>query len=392
MSPLLEWLLISWSLLAVGWWGVAAALVVRGRCRALGRSGKKTEGIRRKPATLSIFKPIAGLRGIVPSPPLIAALESFINQMDESVEMLLGIEDGDAEKWQPIIEQWRRKFPRAELKPVVVPRPTRFLSPKVSWFHVLADQAGGELWMWSDSDIVAPPGLLDTMRRELADGQAGMVTCPYVVRRVDNGPMMLEALFANMEFYPGVLFCRRTGPVRFGLGAAMMFPAARFRERARWEALGARMADDNALGRALAPVRISGATLETLASESNWRDAVQHYLRWQKTVRWCEPAGYAGQIIILPVLGWLMAALTHPGSAAAWLGLAATMQIEVLAASIVFWLVGCEAWSWWVVSSWSLVLRPLAWLACWMPWPVVFRSQNRKWWSLHRSAPLESTQ
>ena len=91
-----------------------------------------------------------------------------------------------------------------------------------------------------------------------------------------------------MEFYPGVLFCHQTGPVQFGLGAAMMFPAARFHERARWEELGARMADDNALGRALAPVRISEATLETLASESNWRDAIQHYMRWQKTVRWCE--------------------------------------------------------------------------------------------------------
>jgi hypothetical protein len=114
-------------------------------------------------------------------------------------------------------------------------------------------------------------------------------------------------------------------------------------------------------------------------------------LRWQKTVRWCEPVGYAGQIIILPMLGWLAAILTHPDNAAAWLGLVVTMQIEVLAASVLFWLVGCEVRSWWVVSWWSLLLRPLAWLACWIPWPVVFRSQNRKWWSLYHSAPLEST-
>jgi ceramide glucosyltransferase len=245
--------------------------------------------------------------------------------------------------------------------------------------------------MWSDSDIVAPPGLIDTMRRELADGQAGMVTCPYVVRCIDSGPMMLEALFANLEFYPGVLLCRRAGPVRFAFGAAMMFPAARFRERAQWEKLGARMADDNALGRALAPVRISEATVETLASESNWRDAMEHYLRWQKTVRWCQPAGFAGQIVILPVLGWLLATLIHPGSAMAWLGLAMTAQIEVMAAMMLFWLVGCEVWSWWIVSLWSLLLRPLTWVACWMPWPVVFRSQNRKWFNLYQSISLEES-
>jgi hypothetical protein len=108
-------------------------------------------------------------------------------------------------------------------------------------------------------------------------------------------------------------------------------------------------------------------------------------------VRWCEPVGYEGKIIILPMLGWLVAILTHPDNAASWLGLVVTMQIEVLAASVLFWLVGCEVRSWWAVSWWSLLLRPLAWLACWIPWPVVFRSQNRKWWSLYHSAPLEST-
>jgi ceramide glucosyltransferase len=389
MSPLLEWVLIGWSLLAACWWTIAIWLVSRERNGPSRHRKAVADAPSRNRPVVSIFKPVAALGGDTPPPQLISALESFVSQMDESSEMLLGIEERDAAKWQPVIEQWRGQFPRARLKPTVEPRPARFLSPKVSWFHTLAEHASGELWMWSDSDIVAPPGLIDTMRRELADAQAGMVTCPYVVRRIDSGPMLPEALFANLEFYPGVLLCRRKGPVRFAFGAAMMFPAARFRERAQWEELGSRMADDNALGRALAPVRISEATVETLASESNWRDAIQHYLRWQKTVRWCQPAGFAGQITILPVLGWLFAVLIHPGSAMAWLGLALTTQIEVMAATMLFWLVDCELRSWWVVSLWSLLLRPLTWVACWMPLPVVFRSQNRKWFSLYQSIPLE---
>jgi ceramide glucosyltransferase len=243
--------------------------------------------------------------------------------------------------------------------------------------------------MWSDTDIVAPPGILDVMRQELMDGTAGLVTCPYVVRNVESGPMMLEALFANAEFYPGVLFCGRTGLVQFGLGAGMMFPSARFYERVKWETLGARLADDNALGRALAPIKVSQVTLETHASESNWADAIQHYMRWQKTVRWCSPAGYAGLALIVPALGWLAAALTHPGCAVAWLGLIVTTQIEILTAAVLFWLVGCELRPWWAACLWSVLVRPLTWLACWVPWPVVFRSQNRKWWSLYRSVPLE---
>src|SRR5208283_559166 len=244
MSPLLEWTLVGWSLLAVCWWIIAISLVSceRNRSRRI-RASAPTTTPQIKP-TVSIFKPMAALREAAPPLSLISAMESFVRELDDHAEILLGIEDKDAVKWQTVIEQWQRDFPAARLKTVVTPRPAQFLSPKVSWFQTLSEHATGEFWMWSDTDIVAPPGFLDVMRQELLDGHTGLVTCPYVVRNVESGPMMLEALFANIEFYPGVLFCGRTGLVQFGLGAGMMFPAARFRDRVNWETLGARLADD----------------------------------------------------------------------------------------------------------------------------------------------------
>jgi ceramide glucosyltransferase len=389
MSRNFEWVLIGWSLVAFCWWGTALWLVYRERRKTRSRKTNGGDVTLQNPPPLSIFKPIPSLHGDTPSPQLVGALESFVRQLTTDVEMLLGIEVNEAAIWEPTIGKWRQTYPEARLNVIIAPRPAQFHSPKVSWFHYLARYAEGEVWLWSDADIVAPVGFLDALRREFSESGAGMLTCPYVVRNVGSAPMMLEALFANMEFYPGVLFCGQMGPVRFGLGPAMMFSAARFRERAQWEELGARMADDNALGRALAPVKVSETTVATFPSESAWRDAIEHYVRWQKTVRWCQPAGFAGLIIIQPVLGWFAAVLLHPGNPFAWLGLAATGQIEVLTATMLFWLIGCELRSWWVVSLWSLLLRPLTWVACWMPWPVVFRSQKRKWWSLYRSVPLE---
>jgi ceramide glucosyltransferase len=389
MSRYLEWLLMGWSLLAFCWWGIALGLVVREhqkrRSRKISGSGVAHSNLR----PLSIFKPIPSLQGEAPSPQLVGALESFISQLTTDAEMLLGIEVNEAAAWESTIGKWRQTYPEARLNVITAPRPTQFHSPKVSWFHHLARYAEGEVWLWSDADIVAPAGSLDAMRREFSESDAGMLTCPYVVRNVGSAPMTLEALFANMEFYPGVLFCRQMGPVRFGLGPAMMFAAERFRERVQWDKLGMRMADDNALGRALAPVQVSKTTMVTFPSESSWRGAVEHYFRWQKTVRWCQPTGFAGLIIIQPMLGWLAAVLLHPFNLVAWLGLVATGQVEVLTAMTLFWLIGCEMRSWWVVGFWSLLLRPLTWVACWMPWPVVFRSQKRKWWSLYRSVPLE---
>jgi ceramide glucosyltransferase len=389
MSQHFKWLLICWSLLAFCWWGIALWLVSRERHRPRSRKMRGSHAAQQNRPPLSIFKPIPSLQGDTPSPQLVGALESFVSQLTADAEMLLGIEETEAAAWEPVIGKWRQTYPGVRLNVIVAPRPAQFHSPKVSWFHHLARYAEGEVWLWSDADIIAPAGSLDAMRREFLESGAGMLTCPYVVRNIGPAPMMLEGLFVNMEFYPGVLFCRQMGPVRFGLGPAMMFSAMRFRERALWEKLGARMADDNALGHALAPVKVSETTVVTFAAESDWRDAIEHYFRWQKTVRWCQPAGFAGLVIIQPMLGWLSAVLLHPGNPVAWLGLAATGQVEVLTATSLFWLVGYEMRSWWVVSLWSLLLRPLTWVACWMPWPVVFRSQKRKWWSLYHSVPLE---
>jgi ceramide glucosyltransferase len=319
MSQHFEWLLISWSLLAFCWWGIALWLVIRERHKPRLRKSSVRDAAQLDQPSLSIFKPIPGLQGDAPSLQLVGALESFVSQLTADAEMLLGIEETDAAAWEPVIGKWRQRYPEARLNVILAPRPAQFHSPKVSWFHHLARYAEGEVWLWSDADIVAPPGSLDAMRREFLESGAGMLTCPYVVRNVGPAPMMLEGLFVNMEFYPGVLFCRQMGPVRFGLGPAMMFSAKRFHERALWEKLGARMADDNALGHALAPVKVSETTVVTFAAESTWRDAIEHYFRWQKTVRWCQPAGFAGLVIIEPMLGWLTAVLLHPGNSVAWL-------------------------------------------------------------------------
>jgi ceramide glucosyltransferase len=380
MWPPLEWILIGWTGLAACWWAVAIGLVHGKRRRNVAPGLAKPVS----PAKLSVFKPIPAIEEANPPPQLVAALESFVSQLEVSDELLLGIERKDATKWEPVIERWRKKFPQANLKTVVKARPARFLNPRVSWCHTLAELADGELWLWSDADMIASADALATMRRELLESGVGMVTCPYVVRNVERAPMILEALFVNVEFYPGVLFCGRQGRVNFGLGSGMMFSAARFRERAHWELLGARMADDNALGKALGPVKISEATLTTLAAESNGRNALEHYRRWHKTIRWCNPAGYAGQILTVPILGWWMTALLHPAGAMAWCGLTGTAMMEIVAAALIFRSVACRVRAWWMVVLWSLLLRPLTWLAAWSPWPVVFRSQGRIWWSLYR--------
>ena len=384
MLPLLNWLLVGWTLLAVVWWSYALRLVRR-RMTAETKATNPPCPVAEQTSMITVFKPLCALRTPAPPPELVAALESFVAQTGEDAEVLFGVEQQDAAAWQPVFEAWRQRFPEARFTVVCQPRPATFRSPKSYWWHALAGRAQGRLWLWSDADMIAVPGLLTTLRCEQTATQAGLVTCPYVVRRVPVRPMWLEALFVNVEFFPGVLACRAWGKPSFAFGAAMLFDAADRQRRLHWDELGARMAEDNLLGRRLTPVHISGVTLETLAAETRWTDAVLHYLRWHKTVRWCRPAGYAAELIITPVLGWLAALLWQPAAWWTWTGLGLTVLFETLVATRLSVRVGCapRVRDAAVLAGWSL-LRAVTWLACWLPWPVVFRSQRRIWWTLCR--------
>jgi ceramide glucosyltransferase len=383
-----EWTLAAWSAVAATWWLLAIALA-RTRISRAGNQ-EKPKPQEHPITTLSVFKALPPLSGREVPPALAKAVESFVQQLDDASELLLGVEEADHSRWQPILARWRQDYPRANLVEVCVARPDEYPSPKVSWYRTLAGRARGAIWMWSDADMLAPEGFLRHAIEEYETRGAALLTTPYVVRTVISPPMMLETLFVNAELLPGALLCGRLDAVRFGFGACLIFSAKAFRKKITWEAIGARIADDYLLGKTLQPAQLSGVTLETLAAEKEWPDAAQHYLRWQKTIRWCQPWGFAAQIIIYPVLGWLAYGAVNPASPIGWLGLGAMVAIEAAAALAISRVVGCRmtARQQCAAGLWSL-LRALTWLACWFTWPVTFRSQNRRWWSLYHCEPLE---
>ena len=71
--------------------------------------------------------------------------------------------------------------------------------------RVLTPHATGELWLWSDADMVAPPGTLQSVRTDLAATKACCLTSPYIVKQAGSAAEMLDLLYVNLEFYPGVV-------------------------------------------------------------------------------------------------------------------------------------------------------------------------------------------
>jgi ceramide glucosyltransferase len=360
-----------WTAAGLAWWIVAWRLV---RAEA---NAKPSPTSNPSPRALSIFKPLPplGARGLEE---IAAGLESFVAQLDPESELLLGIREPDRAVITPFLETMRTKYPKAQVRPIYCSDPDAVANPKIAWQMVLAPHARGELWLWSDADIVAPPGFLQSARKEFAECDAPLLTFPYVVRRTTGSAALLEALFVNADFYPGVLVLRARGPVDFGLGAGLLFERHEFLQRVEWTELGAFLADDFQLGQRLQPVRISRTTLETVAPGRTWPDALQHDLRWAKTIRWNRPGGYFARLLVLPIAGWLAVVATHPLDIFAWLGLLGMIQADVLAAALICRKIGCrlERKDWWTMECWSL-WRIGAWMLSWLPGSVVW--SERRW-------------
>jgi ceramide glucosyltransferase len=377
---LLEWLLLGWTAGAAFWWFMALRLVTRPEPKPIIPSASS------RSVELTLFKPLPRLEGNPPAPHILQALESFFDQKDASLQILLGLHEEDRPWWSPVLDQWRRQYSNEPWQVVWRNGPDTFPNPKIAWQTLLAPHATGEWWMWSDADITAPPDFLVRARTEFSQGSSRLLTFAYRVTSVDHLAGCLDALFVNVEFLPGVLLLGGKKEIHFGLGAALLFHSSDFKEKIRWPELGGRLADDFYLGNTLGPARLGSTWLETSSSAQTWREAVGHYLRWQKTVRWCRPAGFAGQIVILPLLGWIVWTITHPYSSGSWLGLFCVVAFESLLA---LWI---SKQAGYVIPGkyrlalpiWSF-LRALGWLACWLPWPVGWGAS--RWWGPQKNSP-----
>lgn len=369
-----EAIVVAWTLLGLCWWAVSFLLVRSARQEGPPRPGQPLD-----PRTITVFKPLPRL-GTGELERLLPGLESFVAALDDDSEMIVGCHLADRPRVEPFVERMRRLHPSADLKLVVHADPNGHANPKVSWMRVLCEHARGELWLWSDADMEVPAFALTSLRADLARRRTGLLTSPYVIQRTERAAEMLDALFVNLEFYPGALLLGRLDLVRFGFGSGMLFEAADFRRRLDWDFLGGCLAEDFRMGRRLSPARLASTRFVTTSSSGGWRAAVSHYLRWQKTIRWCRPGSYAAQIIILPVLGWLGWIVADPGRPFGWLGLTGVLAADAIAAVAVCRAVGCSVSGrrWTAIPAWSLI-RGLAWVVCWLPWPISWR--GRRWWS-----------
>lgn len=244
---------------------------------------------------ITILKPVKDIeRGMY------ANLASFLSQDYPKFQVLFSLQNPD-DPALDILERLRKDFPHVDME-IVVSKNRIGYNPKINNISNAYPFAKHDMIMISDSDIRVKPGFLKRIAAPMADPSLGMVTCFY---RSDSGPSLgsiMEALSINAQFLPNVLVAGFLIGLRFGLGAVMLVRRSALEESGGLANLSAHLADDYILGYSVVNagyrLAFSDAVVESAPSFHSLPEAIAHLMRWSKTIRVCQPAGYLGLVAL----------------------------------------------------------------------------------------------
>ncbi|MDQ6677115.1 MAG: bacteriohopanetetrol glucosamine biosynthesis glycosyltransferase HpnI [Acidobacteriota bacterium] len=252
---------------------------------------------------VSILKPVRGR-----DEHFYAAILSHAQQQYPEFEILFGVRDPHDPAW-PDIRRLIAEHPDCNIRTVTSAPETP--NGKVGVLIALASEARYPTLLVNDSDILVPADYLRTVVAPLAGPDVGMVTCLYRARG-SSFPARFEALGIATDFVPSILAARALGMAKFALGSTMVFRVEQLREIGGFEAVSEYLADDYQLGARIAAtgrrIVLANCPVETSLGAGSWRDVWQHQLRWSRTIRVSQGAGYAGSLITHAAL-WSLIAL-----------------------------------------------------------------------------------
>ncbi|HXM07609.1 MAG TPA: bacteriohopanetetrol glucosamine biosynthesis glycosyltransferase HpnI [Candidatus Acidoferrum sp.] len=236
-------------------------------------------------------------------------------------------------------------------------------NPKIANVLSMMRLVRHKVLIMADSDTRVTPNYIRSVTAPLRDPSIGVVTCPFAGVPDGTFSSKLGAMFMNEQFIPSVLVNRLLGFPQHCLGPTNAFRAEVLAEIGGFEALAPHLADDYMLGNFVAAagmrVVISRHVIHTIVSDSTLAVLWDHELRWHRTIRGVQPAGYAGMFLTYPLPLALLAFLLAPQ-----FGSAVVVVIAAIA-RIVLQRVSARALGVPPASVWLILPRDLFGIALW---------------------------
>jgi ceramide glucosyltransferase len=313
--------------------GMASVLTAIGVAEALVASWLVTSFARKRPAPPSMRPPVTVLKPLHGDEPLLEeALATLCRQDYPDWQIVFGVRHA-ADPAVAVVHRLQARFPGIDIDLVVDPT-LHGRNRKVGNLINMMRAARHDILVIADADVHARSDYLDRLVAALEPQGVGLVTTLYAglpVVRADHAfspsapgdralpvlPATLGATHITHGFLPGAVLARALGR-QDCLGATMCLRRDDLDRIGGFPALVDHLADDNVLGRRVAAIGLSVALAETVTlttvPETSMRALFRHELRWARTIRALEPAGFAASMVQYPLAWALLTILVRGGA------------------------------------------------------------------------------
>jgi ceramide glucosyltransferase len=282
--------MVGWVVMVLALAGSAYQLLAARQVRALlvqPRARRKTAA----PA-VTILKPLHGAE-----PGLDVALQSFLAQdYPGTVQVVFGVQD-PADPAQLVVGSLRRAHPRRDVALVVDATP-HGANRKISNVINMMRRAKHDIILLADSDIIVRPDYLREVVAALETPGVGVVTCPYRGQAVRGIWSRLAAMGLTYQFLPSVAVGVGLGLAQPCMGSTIALRREVLTRIGGFEAFADLLADDYAIGAAVRGTGLRSLVAPVLVAhnctEHGLAELARHELRWARTIRGVDPAGFFG--------------------------------------------------------------------------------------------------
>ena len=265
-----------------------------------------------RPEAVTVLKPLYG-----EEPGLDAALATFFAQdYPGQTQVVFGVREA-ADPARRAAERLAAAHPGRDVSVVVDPR-LHGVNGKVSNLINMASRARGPILVLSDSDIAVPSDYLTRVVQALEGEGVGLVTCPYYGKAQAGFWSKIAAMGLTFQFLPSVVTGVSLGLATPCMGSTIALRRSVLQEIGGFEAFADLLADDYAIGEAVrkaghrtlvAPVLVAHG-----CADASLKQMLAHELRWARTVRGVDPAGFFGSGVTHAFVLALIATLLLHGS------------------------------------------------------------------------------
>lgn len=248
---------------------------------------------------VSLLKPLHGAY-----PGMGEVLEGYCDQdYPAATQIVFGVQDpGDPAI--AVVEALKTRRPDADIA-LAVDSTQHGANRKVDNLIQIAALARHEVLVISDADIAVPRDYLRQVAGALDTEGVGAVSCFYVGEANTSPWSQIGAMGASYGFLPNAILGRTLGLAKPCFGSTIALSHTVLDEIGHLKAFSHHLADDYEIGRAVRrlgkAVNLPPMIVKHLFHEPSLASLFTHELRWARTVKQIDPAGYIGSLITNPL-------------------------------------------------------------------------------------------